>query len=51
MVGPEGDWTSEEVAQLTNAGAVAVGLGTRRLRVETAALALLSASMLHFDIP
>lgn len=51
MVGPEGDWDAGEVARLTASGAVAVGLGPHRLRVETAALAMLSASMLHFDAP
>jgi RsmE family RNA methyltransferase len=51
MVGPEGDWTADEVAQLKDAGAVAVGLGPNRLRVETAALSILTAAMLHFDMP
>lgn len=49
LVGPEGDWTPEELQMLTDAGAIAVALGPHRLRVETAAVALLSASMLFFD--
>jgi 16S rRNA (uracil1498-N3)-methyltransferase len=39
-VGPEGGFTDEEVAAALTAGWVAVGLGPRLLRVETAALAL-----------
>lgn len=49
IVGPEGDFTDKEVRALTEAGAIAVGLGPRRLRVETAAIALLSAAMLWVD--
>jgi 16S rRNA (uracil1498-N3)-methyltransferase len=49
LVGPEGDWTVQEVQALQAAGALPVGLGPQRLRVETAALALLSAAMLHQD--
>eukprot|EP00884_Botryococcus_braunii_P018637 jgi/Botrbrau1/5457/Bobra.27_1s0008.1 len=46
MVGPEGDFTRGELGVLLEAGARPVGLGPHRLRVETAALALLnSASM------
>jgi 16S rRNA (uracil1498-N3)-methyltransferase len=41
-VGPEGDFTDEEIAAMNDAGFVAAGLGTRRLRSETAALAALS---------
>ena len=43
VVGPEGDFTREEVHSLVAAGAVPVGLGPHRLRVETAAIALLAA--------
>ena len=46
VIGPEGDFTAEELAQLTSAGAQLVSLGTNRLRVETAAIALLAAAML-----
>ncbi|CAL8467991.1 g7529 [Coccomyxa elongata] len=44
LIGPEGDFTPEEVEQLIAAGAKPVGLGPNRLRVETAALALLAAT-------
>lgn len=46
LIGPEGDWTVEEMEMLVNAGAVPVGLGQNRLRTETAAIALLSAAVL-----
>lgn len=46
VVGPEGDFTAEELCQLINAGAVNVGLGSLRLRTETAAIALLSYARL-----
>ena len=42
VVGPEGDLTPEELDALIAAGATPVGLGNTRLRVETAALALLA---------
>jgi 16S rRNA (uracil1498-N3)-methyltransferase len=41
-VGPEGDFTAEELAAMRQAGFVAAGLGGNRLRSETAALAALS---------
>ena len=48
IVGPEGDFTSEEVETLVAAGARPVGLGPLRLRVETAAVAIMSCvSMTH----
>uniref|UniRef100_J3LSG9 16S rRNA (uracil(1498)-N(3))-methyltransferase n=2 Tax=Oryza brachyantha TaxID=4533 RepID=J3LSG9_ORYBR len=49
IVGPEGDFTEKEVNVLKSAGAVPVGLGPCRLRVETATVALLSALMLWSD--
>uniref|UniRef100_A0ACD6A8S3 Uncharacterized protein n=1 Tax=Avena sativa TaxID=4498 RepID=A0ACD6A8S3_AVESA len=49
IVGPEGDFTEEEVNILKAAGAVPVGLGPCRLRVETATISLLSALMLWSD--
>jgi len=48
IVGPEGDFTDAEVAALVAAGAQPVGLGPLRLRVETAAVAIMSCvSMMH----
>ncbi|XP_066379570.1 uncharacterized protein [Miscanthus floridulus] len=49
IIGPEGDFTEEEVHSLKSAGAVPVGLGPCRLRVETATISLLSALMLWSD--
>lgn len=43
IVGPEGDFTEEEQAAMVKAGAISVGLGSNRLRVETAAIAMLVA--------
>ncbi len=43
LVGPEGDFTKEELQGLIEAGAKPVGLGQNRLRVETAALAMITA--------
>ena len=42
VVGPEGDFTPRELEVLLEAGARPVGLGSNRLRVETAAEALLA---------
>lgn len=42
LCGPEGDFTQEELAAVRVGGFVAAGLGGRRLRSETAALAALS---------
>ncbi|KAH9569063.1 hypothetical protein CY35_03G112400 [Sphagnum magellanicum] len=49
LIGPEGDFTREEIQMLVEAGAVAVGLGQCRLRVETAAIAMLATVMLMSD--
>jgi 16S rRNA (uracil1498-N3)-methyltransferase len=38
LVGPEGGWTEEEVERAREAGFVAIGLGPRILRAETAAI-------------
>ncbi len=38
VIGPEGGFTTDEVAQLQDGGAVAVTLGPRRLRAEIAAI-------------
>ena len=48
LIGPEGDFTPKEVAAAAAAGAVAVSLGPRVLRSETAALAVLA--ILHYDV-
>jgi len=45
VCGPEGDFTSEEIAAANNAGFVSVGLGDKRLRSETAAMAALSIAI------
>jgi 16S rRNA (uracil1498-N3)-methyltransferase len=39
LIGPEGDFTEEEIEQALNAGFIAVELGNNRLRSETAAVA------------
>lgn len=46
LVGPEGGFTDDEVAQAQQAGYAPVSLGPRRLRAETAALAAAAAVML-----
>lgn len=46
LIGPEGDFTQEEVDFAMRAGCVAVSLGGNVLRVETAAVAVLSYIML-----
>ena len=43
-VGPEGGWTSEELAQFDAAGWQSVTLGSRILRAETAAIAALAVA-------
>ncbi|MBS0551149.1 MAG: 16S rRNA (uracil(1498)-N(3))-methyltransferase, partial [Proteobacteria bacterium] len=42
MIGPEGGWTEHELAACSAAGCVAVGLGPRVLRTETAGLAAIA---------
>jgi 16S rRNA (uracil1498-N3)-methyltransferase len=39
LIGPEGDFTAEEVKKAKNAGYLPISLGENRLRTETAALA------------
>ncbi len=46
LVGPEGDFTHAEKELLRKAGALGVSLGPNRLRVETAALVLATATSL-----
>jgi 16S rRNA (uracil1498-N3)-methyltransferase len=43
LVGPEGGWSPQELAQVDTAGVCAVRFGKRVLRTETAGLALISA--------
>ena len=45
MIGPEGGWTEEEVNLARQAGGIAVTMGPRILRTETAGLAMLAAIM------
>lgn len=45
LVGPEGGWTDEECAQVTESGASALGLGETTLRADTAAIVALSRLM------
>jgi 16S rRNA (uracil1498-N3)-methyltransferase len=43
VIGPEGGFAADEVAGAREAGAIAISLGARILRTETAALAILAA--------
>lgn len=43
LIGPEGGWSEAELAQCRAAGCMAIGLGPRVLRTETAGLAALAA--------
>ncbi|XP_068655051.1 uncharacterized protein [Aristolochia californica] len=49
IIGPEGDFTEKELILMMEAGAIPVGLGPYRLRVETATVALLATLMLWSD--
>lgn len=49
LIGPEGDFTPEEVSQAKDAGFIPVSLGDLVLRVETAALATVSFLLLNQD--
>ena len=49
VVGPEGGFSPEEVREAVAAGCRPAGLGSRILRVETAALAVLSMVVYHFE--
>jgi 16S rRNA (uracil1498-N3)-methyltransferase len=49
VVGPEGGFSTEEVRDAEAAGCRRAGLGSRILRVETAALAVVSMVMYHFE--
>lgn len=47
-IGPEGDWTDDEMACAQSAGFVSLNLGRHVLRSETAALHVLSVAAHHF---
>ncbi|MDE6112879.1 MAG: RsmE family RNA methyltransferase, partial [Bacteroidales bacterium] len=46
LIGPEGDFTPEEVAEAVAAGYIPILLGPNRLRAETAALYAACAAQL-----
>jgi 16S rRNA (uracil1498-N3)-methyltransferase len=49
LIGPEGGFSETEVMEAEEAGFLRAGLGSRILRVETAAVAALSMAMYHFE--
>ena len=49
IIGPEGDFTENEIGQMKNAGVLFFNLGGRRLRAETAALNSLAVLNELFD--
>ena len=49
VIGPEGGFSAEEIAILTEKGAVPVSLGTRILRTETAGMAMLAQIMYEVE--
>lgn len=49
LIGPEGGFSETEVMEAEGAGFLRAGLGTRILRVETAAVAALSMAMYQFE--
>lgn len=50
VIGPEGGFSPQEVARITDLGYQCVSLGERILRAETAALFTLNAIVYHFDL-
>lgn len=48
LIGPEGGFSEDEVGEAERAGFMRAGLGSRILRVETAAVAALSMTIYHF---
>ncbi|MBQ7296528.1 MAG: 16S rRNA (uracil(1498)-N(3))-methyltransferase [Clostridia bacterium] len=50
LIGPEGGFEENEVALAKEAGGLAVSLGSRILRTETAAIAAVSMCMLHTEM-
>ena len=49
IVGPEGGFAPEEAALLRSRGAVAVSLGPRILRTETAGMAMLAQALYELE--
>lgn len=49
FIGPEGGWLPAERERLAALGAIAVSLGPRILRTETAALAAVALAMAHYE--
>ena len=49
LIGPEGDFTGDEIETALNSGFKAVSLGVRRLRSETASVVILSQVMAHYE--
>jgi len=49
FIGPEGDFTPEEIERATQAGCIPISLGPTVLKVETAAIAVLSFAQFYFD--
>lgn len=50
LIGPEGGFDPQEVAQAQEAGAISVSLGKRILRTETAAVTAVGMCMLHVEM-
>lgn len=50
IIGPEGGFSSDEIASAKNAGALPVTLGKRILRTETVALCVLSMIIYEFEL-
>ncbi len=50
LIGPEGGFDEKEIASAVKAGGIAVSLGERILRTETAAITALSMCMLHTEM-
>ena len=49
IIGPEGGFSLDEVAEAQSRGAIPVTLGPRILRTETAGLVVAAALLYHFD--
>ena len=50
IIGPEGGFDEGEIAEAAKAGGIAVSLGSRILRTETAAITAVSMCMLHTEM-